>query len=218
MNFHIQDEEIDAQTHVIELGGEIDLYTAPEFKERMVELIEDGKKQDRRGPLRGHLHRLHHARRAGRRRQAPAPRRAARSPWSAPTRTSPRSSRSPASTASSRSTRVATKRRVAELAGLSGRGRTKRDRGARPRRIARAVSSMVEQETLNLKVEVRVPARPISTLGARLAVSSAALVCGPQATSLAALLALRLYPVGAASGTARQPESPTSATPRDGRL
>ena len=44
MNFHIQDEEIDPQTHVIELGGEVDLYTAPEFKERMVELIEAGKK------------------------------------------------------------------------------------------------------------------------------------------------------------------------------
>ena len=45
MNFHIQDEEIDGATHVIELGGEVDLYTAPEFKERMVELIESGKKQ-----------------------------------------------------------------------------------------------------------------------------------------------------------------------------
>ena len=45
MNFHISDEEIDAETQVIELGGEIDLYTAPEFKERMVELIEDGKKR-----------------------------------------------------------------------------------------------------------------------------------------------------------------------------
>ncbi|HKF79212.1 MAG TPA: STAS domain-containing protein [Thermoleophilaceae bacterium] len=45
MNFHIQDEEIDDATHVIELGGEVDLYTAPEFKERMVELIESGKKQ-----------------------------------------------------------------------------------------------------------------------------------------------------------------------------
>ena len=43
MNFHIQDEEIDAQTHVIELGGEIDLYTAPEFKERMAEIIDEGK-------------------------------------------------------------------------------------------------------------------------------------------------------------------------------
>ena len=45
MNFHIQDQEIDDATHVIELGGEVDLYTAPEFKERMVELIEAGKKQ-----------------------------------------------------------------------------------------------------------------------------------------------------------------------------
>ena len=45
MNFHIQDEEIDADTHVIELGGEVDLYTAPEFKERMVQVIEQGKKQ-----------------------------------------------------------------------------------------------------------------------------------------------------------------------------
>ena len=45
LNFHIQDEEIDDQTHVIELGGEIDLYTAPEFKERMVQLIDGGKKE-----------------------------------------------------------------------------------------------------------------------------------------------------------------------------
>ena len=45
MNFHIQDEEVDAETHVIELGGEVDLYTAPEFKERLVQIIEDGKKQ-----------------------------------------------------------------------------------------------------------------------------------------------------------------------------
>jgi len=44
VNFKISDEEIDDQTHVISLGGEIDLYTAPEFKERMVELIEGGKK------------------------------------------------------------------------------------------------------------------------------------------------------------------------------
>ena len=45
MNFQINDEEIDETTHVIELGGEVDLYTAPEFKERMVQLIESGKKQ-----------------------------------------------------------------------------------------------------------------------------------------------------------------------------
>jgi anti-sigma B factor antagonist len=45
VNFHIEDEPIDDATHVIELGGEVDLYTAPEFKERMVELIETGKKR-----------------------------------------------------------------------------------------------------------------------------------------------------------------------------
>ena len=45
MNFHIEDQEIDADTHVIELGGEIDLYTAPEFKERMIQLIDAGKKR-----------------------------------------------------------------------------------------------------------------------------------------------------------------------------
>ncbi len=45
MNFQISDQEIDATTHLIELGGEVDLYTAPEFKERMVQVIEAGKKQ-----------------------------------------------------------------------------------------------------------------------------------------------------------------------------
>ena len=43
MNFQISDTAIDDTTHVIELGGEVDLYTAPEFKERMVQVIEEGK-------------------------------------------------------------------------------------------------------------------------------------------------------------------------------
>ena len=43
MNFQISDKEIDSETHLIELGGEVDLYTAPEFKERMVQVIEEGK-------------------------------------------------------------------------------------------------------------------------------------------------------------------------------
>jgi anti-sigma B factor antagonist len=43
VNFHIEDTEVDANTHVIELGGEVDLYTAPEFKERLLQLIEGGK-------------------------------------------------------------------------------------------------------------------------------------------------------------------------------
>jgi anti-sigma B factor antagonist len=43
VNFQISDHEVDSDTHVIELGGEIDLYTAPEFKERMSEIIDEGK-------------------------------------------------------------------------------------------------------------------------------------------------------------------------------
>jgi anti-sigma B factor antagonist len=45
LNFHIEDSAVDGQTHVIELGGEVDLYTAPEFKERLLTLIEEGKTQ-----------------------------------------------------------------------------------------------------------------------------------------------------------------------------
>jgi len=44
LNFQISDTAVDDTTHVIELGGEVDLYTAPEFKERMVQVIEEGKK------------------------------------------------------------------------------------------------------------------------------------------------------------------------------
>jgi anti-sigma B factor antagonist len=45
VNFRMHDEELDEQTHVVALGGEIDLYTAPQFRERMAELIDAGKKQ-----------------------------------------------------------------------------------------------------------------------------------------------------------------------------
>ena len=43
--FQVEDEEIDATTHMIKLGGEVDFYTAPEFKERLLELLASGKKQ-----------------------------------------------------------------------------------------------------------------------------------------------------------------------------
>ena len=42
MNFHIEDEAVDDATHVIELGGEVDLYTAPEFKQQLLEVIDAG--------------------------------------------------------------------------------------------------------------------------------------------------------------------------------
>ena len=43
MNFSINDQSIADDTHLIELGGEVDLYTAPELKERLLEVIRDGK-------------------------------------------------------------------------------------------------------------------------------------------------------------------------------
>jgi anti-sigma B factor antagonist len=42
MNFHIEDEAVDDSTHVIELGGEVDLYTAPEFKQQLLDVIDQG--------------------------------------------------------------------------------------------------------------------------------------------------------------------------------
>lgn len=45
VNFELADHEVDEVTHVIELAGEVDLYTAPEFKERLVGLIEGGKRR-----------------------------------------------------------------------------------------------------------------------------------------------------------------------------
>ena len=45
MNFDIKTEQLGDDAYVISLAGEVDLYTAPEFKERMVQVIEQGKKQ-----------------------------------------------------------------------------------------------------------------------------------------------------------------------------
>ena len=45
MNFLVTDQGIDAQTHVIQVEGEVDLYTAPEFKERMIQVIDEGKRR-----------------------------------------------------------------------------------------------------------------------------------------------------------------------------
>ena len=44
MNFAIQTEELDGGVGVISLTGEVDLYTAPELKQELVRLIEDGKR------------------------------------------------------------------------------------------------------------------------------------------------------------------------------
>ena len=42
IEFEITDRKIDDDTHVVAISGEIDLFTAPEFKQRMSKPIDDG--------------------------------------------------------------------------------------------------------------------------------------------------------------------------------
>jgi anti-sigma B factor antagonist len=44
MNFDIKTEQVDGGAYVISLAGEVDLYTAPEFKQQLLEVIEQGGK------------------------------------------------------------------------------------------------------------------------------------------------------------------------------
>src|SRR6476469_9878225 len=44
MNFDVQTEKVDDSTYVIALTGEVDLYTAPEFKQQMLDVIAQGEK------------------------------------------------------------------------------------------------------------------------------------------------------------------------------
>ena len=43
IEFRIDDEPVDSTTHVISVSGEIDLFTAPEFKQRISEPIDAGR-------------------------------------------------------------------------------------------------------------------------------------------------------------------------------
>ena len=45
MNFDIKTEQLADDTYVISLAGEVDLYTAPEFKQQLLEVIGQGGKQ-----------------------------------------------------------------------------------------------------------------------------------------------------------------------------
>ena len=72
MNFDIKTEQLGDDAYVISLAGEVDLYTAPEFKQQLLEVIGQGAQGGRRRLLRHDLHRLDDARRARRRRQAAA--------------------------------------------------------------------------------------------------------------------------------------------------
>jgi anti-sigma B factor antagonist len=44
MNFDIKTEQLNGDSYVIALAGEVDLYTAPEFKQQLLEVISQGAK------------------------------------------------------------------------------------------------------------------------------------------------------------------------------
>ena len=45
MNFDVKTDKVDDTTYVISLTGEVDLYTAPEFKAQLLDVIGKGGKQ-----------------------------------------------------------------------------------------------------------------------------------------------------------------------------
>jgi anti-sigma B factor antagonist len=45
MNFDIKTEQLSTEFYVISLSGEVDLYTAPEFKQQLLEVIGQGGKE-----------------------------------------------------------------------------------------------------------------------------------------------------------------------------
>ena len=45
MNFDIKTEQLSDNAYVISLAGEVDLYTAPEFKQQLLEVISQGANQ-----------------------------------------------------------------------------------------------------------------------------------------------------------------------------
>ena len=45
MNFDITTEQLTDDTYVISLAGEVDLYTAPEFKQQLLDVIAQGGKE-----------------------------------------------------------------------------------------------------------------------------------------------------------------------------
>jgi anti-sigma B factor antagonist len=44
MNFDIKTEQVEGDAYVISLAGEVDLYTAPEFKQQLLDVIGQGGK------------------------------------------------------------------------------------------------------------------------------------------------------------------------------
>jgi anti-sigma B factor antagonist len=45
MNFDIKTDKLDGDAYVISLSGEVDLYTAPEFKQQLLDVIGQGGKE-----------------------------------------------------------------------------------------------------------------------------------------------------------------------------
>jgi len=45
VNFDIKTEQLGNDTYVISLAGEVDLYTAPEFKQQLLEVISQGARE-----------------------------------------------------------------------------------------------------------------------------------------------------------------------------
>ena len=45
MNFEVKTDNVDDSTFVISLAGEVDLYTAPEFKQQLLDVIGEGGKE-----------------------------------------------------------------------------------------------------------------------------------------------------------------------------
>src|SRR5918998_763845 len=45
LNFDIKTEQLDDNSYVIALAGEVDLYTAPEFKQQLLDVIGQGAKE-----------------------------------------------------------------------------------------------------------------------------------------------------------------------------
>jgi anti-sigma B factor antagonist len=45
MNFDINTEQVDGGAYVISLAGEVDLYTAPEFKQQLLDVIGQGGRE-----------------------------------------------------------------------------------------------------------------------------------------------------------------------------
>jgi anti-sigma B factor antagonist len=41
--FSLEDEDVDATTHIVNVAGEVDLYSAPELKAHVIDAIERGK-------------------------------------------------------------------------------------------------------------------------------------------------------------------------------